>query len=166
MQPLLFTRKYWVSVLAVVSMMNAVNAQPSKEEVAKLISNKNFLFRAQQAMPTGGRTRQLTSEYDLQVKKDTIVTFLPYFGRAFNAPIDPSKGGIDFTTTDFEYNISPARKSGWNISIKPKDGNDVQEMTLSVSESGYGTLLVRSNNRQQISYYGVIDAPRQTRKTQ
>lgn len=166
MQPRLFTGKFFITVLTILGFSTALNAQASKDELPKLISGKNYIFRAQQAMPTGGRTRQLTSEYDLQIKPDTVISFLPYFGRAFNAPIDPSKGGIDFTSTDFTYNESPAKKGGWTINIKPKDATDVQEMVLSVSESGYGTLMVRSNNRQQISYYGVIEKQRPARKNE
>ena len=153
-----------MSAVAILGLTTSLNAQPSKEEVVKLVQDKNYVFRAQSANPTGGRTRQLTSEYDLQIRKDTVITFLPYFGRSFSAPIDPSKGGLDFTSTDFEYTETPTRKNGWNISIKPKDANDVQEMILSVSESGYGTLMVRSNQRQAISFYGFIDKPREPRK--
>jgi hypothetical protein len=164
MKPHLSLHKSLVTTLSLFVLIAGVSAQAPKEELPDLIKKRNYVFRAQSANPTGGRTRQLTSEYDLRVKNDTIISFLPYFGRSFSAPIDPSRGGIDFTSTDFEYKEAEGKKGGWDINIKPKDAKDVQEMTLGVSENGYGTLTVRSNNRQSISFYGFIDKPRTPRK--
>src|SRR6266487_6699890 len=65
----------------------------SKEATIKnIVDAKNFVFVAQTVSPMSGRTRQLTSYYDLEVLKDTIVSTLPYFGRAYTAPINPSEG--------------------------------------------------------------------------
>lgn len=81
---------------------------------------------------------------------------MPYFGRAFVAPMNPSEGGIRFTSTDFNYTVKDRKKGGWDIAILPKDAKDVRQMLLSVTESGYGSLQVISNNRQQISYNGYL----------
>jgi hypothetical protein len=139
-------------------------AQQTKEEkkqqeyaqIQNLINSKNYVFVAQTVLPLGGRTRNLTSTYDLKVSGDTVISDLPYFGRAFAAPIDPTEGGIRFTSTDFNYNVNERKKGGWDIEILPKDAKDVRQMLLNVTESGYGSLQVISNNRQQISYNGYI----------
>ena len=100
----------------------------------------------------------LTSVYDLKVSSDTVVSDLPYYGRAFVAPIDPAEGGIHFTSTQFTYTIKEKKKGGWDVSIVPKDIHDVREMQLSVSEAGYATLQVTSNNRQLITFTGYLVA--------
>ncbi len=129
-----------------------------KEDAAiqHLINSKRYVFVAQTVLPMSGRTINLTTDYDVRVSGDTVVSDLPYFGRAFVAPIDPSEGGIHFTSTNFNYNIKERKKGGWDIAILPKDTKDVRQLFLSVTESGYGTLQVISNNRQQISYNGYI----------
>lgn len=137
----------------------AFGQDDKKAAIGELVKSRQFVFKAQSASPTSGRTRQLTSEYGLWVKKDTVVSALPYFGRAYSAPVDPTSGGINFTSTDFEYTETEGKKGGWQIEIKPKDNRDVQQMSLSISTSGYGTLQVRSNNRQNISFYGYVDKP-------
>jgi hypothetical protein len=105
----------------------------------------------------GGRFRQLnTSEYDLRIAGDSVISYLPYFGRAYSAPLDPSKSGIQFTSTNFKYEQSPRKKGGWNILIEPKDANDVRQLTLLVTESGSASLQVISNNRQSISFNGYV----------
>lgn len=123
---------------------------------AGVIAAKEYVFQAQTATPMSGRVLQLTYGYELKVMKDTVVAYLPYFGRAYAAPTDPTKGGIQFTAAQFTYNVQERKKGGWDISIVPSDGGDVRQLTLSVSKSGYSTLQVLSNNRQPISFYGIV----------
>lgn len=125
-------------------------------EIQDLINSKNYVFVAQTAFPIGRRAINLTSPYDVRVSGDTVASDLPYFGRAFVAPMNPSEGGIRFTSTNFNYKVKGRKKGGWDIAILPKDSKDVRQMLLTVSESGYGTLQVVSNNRQQISYNGYV----------
>ena len=128
-----------------------------KDQIKSMVAAKEFIFKAQVAIPQRGSTRYLTSEYDLRVSKDTITAFLPYFGRAYSAPMDPGKGGIKFTSTDFIYN-SENTKRGWEITITPKDtrDSDVRYLVLSISNGGYGTLRIVCNNRDGISFSGNI----------
>lgn len=130
--------------------------QQERAQIQNLINSKNFVFVAQQVLPLGGRTINLTTPYSLRLAGDTVVSDLPYFGRAFVAPMDPSEGGIHFTSANFDYNQKDRKKGGWDITILSKDTKDVRQMFLTVTESGYGTLEVTSNNRQQISYNGYI----------
>lgn len=134
----------------------AVHAQDlDKSVVQNIIQTKEFVFKAQSVTPMSGMTRQLTTGYDVRFLGDSIVAYLPYFGRAYSAGYGEG-GGIDFTSTKFEYKLNERRKGGWDVSIKPQDVKDVQIMNFSISENGYATLQVNSNNRQPISFYGYI----------
>lgn len=135
---------------------NTDKSKNENTEIQNLISSKNYVFVAQTALPIGSRAINLTTTYDLRVSGDTVVSELPYFGRAFVAPMNPSEGAIRFTSTDFNYTVKDRKKGGWDIAILPKDAKDVRQMLLSVTESGYGILQVISNNRQQISYNGYL----------
>lgn len=123
-----------------------------------LVESKSFVFVAQSATPATGHTRQLTSNYDLQISKDTITSNLPYFGRAYTAPINPEDAGISFTSTDFEYYQTPGKKGGWVVLIKFKNQTQAREMNLTIFDNGRADLLVSSNNRQSISFSGDIKA--------
>lgn len=128
-----------------------------KERIRELIQSKSFVFVAQSVTPMGGRFMNLNSFYDLRVSEDTVLSDLPYFGRAFIAPINPTESPLRFNSTDFNYDIKEHREGGWDITITPKDGKDVRQMYLSVSDKGYATLQVVSNNRQPITFNGIID---------
>jgi hypothetical protein len=149
----------------------AAHAQDTKkdkdaEKIAatkNLVDSQNYVFIAQSASPMSGRVRQLTPDYDLKITKSSIVSYLPYFGRAYTAPLDPTQGGIQFTSKDFEYTATPRDKGGWDVMIKPKDYRDVQQMSLSISSTGYATLQVTSTSRQPISFNGYIRATKKRR---
>jgi len=119
------------------------------------IAEKNFIFRAQTALPAGGQAVNLTSEYDLRIKGDSVIGFLPYFGRAFTASYN-EEGGIRFTSTANEFSVQQKKKGGWEINVLPKGANDVRQLYLSVSPEGYSTLQVMLVNRQPISFQGII----------
>ena len=152
--------------LTVFSSIPPLQAQ-EKDKAAitrQLVETQRYIFIPQSAMPLSGRVRQLSFDYSLKITKDTIDCYLPYFGRAYSAPIDATQGGIQFVTSSFEYTATPRKKSGWDITLKPKDNRDVQQMQLSVSETGYASLQVISNNRQAISYNGYITEIKERKK--
>jgi hypothetical protein len=68
--------------------------QLNADDVRNMVDSSQFVFVAERVTPLRGSTRYLTSRYDVIVKKDSLDCELPYFGRAYQAPIDPSKGGI------------------------------------------------------------------------
>ena len=124
--------------------------------IKTLIDNRSYVFQAQLAQPTRGTSRQLTTGYELRVSGDTLTANLPYFGRAYQAPLDMRGGGVEFNTTDYSYTVEPKRKGRWNITFDPRGQGDVRSMTLSVSEDGYASLQVLSNNRDPITFSGVV----------
>lgn len=157
-------RIYSVCLISLIVLISACkspketagSATPGAD-VPSAIKAKRYVFQARNAIPTGGRNRQLSSGYTLEVTGDTLVAYLPYFGRAYTAPIDPSKGGIQFTSVNFDYTEQERSKGGWNIRIKPTDNREVRDFYLTISANGYGTLQVNSINRQPISFTGIIE---------
>jgi Domain of unknown function (DUF4251) len=135
----------------------AATALAQENEVSSIrqaIETKNFIFKASSATPQRGRMRQLTSEYELVVRPDTLISFLPYFGRAFTAPLNPSDGGIKFISTDFAYSVGEKKKRSWEIQINPKDVSDVTTLYLTIFDNGSASLRVNSINRTTIYFNG------------
>ncbi len=151
-------------VIAMLAITTAANAQDKKpEEVKKMVESKNYIFIAQRVIPRSSSSRILTTDYDLTVTGDSVISYLPYFGRAYSAPLDPTKGGIQFTSTKFEYKQI---KDGdeWEITIRPKDAADVQELYLTIFDNGRATLAVNNTNRQSISFNGYVKEGREKEK--
>ena len=145
---------FFITIVAGSLSLKAQEKDPA--ELKKMIESKNFIFKAQTAFPQSGNSRMLTSEYDLTVSGDKVISYLPYFGRAYTAPANSAEGGIKFTSTDFSYEMKQDKK-GWQVIINPKDASGVQQLDLDISENGYATLRVNNTNRQGISFYGRIE---------
>jgi hypothetical protein len=156
-----------------------VFAQTDKATTTRIVEAQNFSFVATRAipmqsnaltqvlnrMPNGENTLiNLTgSQYDLRITKDSVVAYLPYFGRSYNPSMDPNEAGTRFKSKDFKYS-SVKKKKNWTIIIDPKDIKDHQQMILNVSESGYASLSVNNPNRQPISFNGYISENKAEKK--
>lgn len=132
-------------------------AKLSSDEIRNVIDSSQFTFIAERVNPLRGSTRYLTSRYDVIIKKDTIDCDLPYFGRAFQAPVDPSKGGIRFVSADFSYSTNSKNENEWQVIVKPNDDADVQQLLFDIFNNGTATLNVVNTHRDPISFYGHIE---------
>lgn len=149
--------KKTVLVLLLTICFGGVQAQDTTS-VKSALEAKQFVFKARTMLPAAGGARQLSGEnYEVRVSGDSLVTYLPYFGRAYTAPIG-NEGGLKFTSTTFDYVVKGKRKGGWDVTLRPKDATDVRELSLSVSENGFASLRALSNNRQPISFNGTVTA--------
>lgn len=169
-----------ILILSALFMAMQVGAQTDKETTMRIVTDQNFVFNASSAMPMsnyevnrvlssmpggGSGTIQLSgSQYDLAVTKDSVVAYLPYYGRAFTATMNPDDAGIKFKSKDFTYKMNKKKKGSWVITMNFKDAKDTQTMTLNVSENGYASLNVNSNNRQPISFNGYLSEPKEKKK--
>lgn len=137
-------------------LSTALSAQKlDKKTVEHLIQSKNFVFTVQNVYPMGGMVNQMMTGFDLRMIGDSMITYLPFFGRAYSAPYGQG-GAFNFTSTKFEYTVKQRKKGGWEILIQPRDHRDIQQMNFTVAENGYASLQMTSNSRQPISYTGYL----------
>ena len=160
-------KKFGILILMMlVTASGAIYAQEKKsrkerrqeqaEKVQKMVKAQDYKFVAQRAIPMSMRSINLTSEYDLCVSNDTITAHLPYFGRAYTAPLDPAEGGIKFESKDFDYRLENAKKDGWIVHFAIKDAKRRIVMILNISTSGSASLLVNDDSRQSITFNGYV----------
>lgn len=151
-----------LSVAIGLTMCGTAQTAAEKEAVAYEVNQRvndfDFTFKATYAYPTGFRSIYLSPYYDVKVNPDTVRAYLPYYGRAYVAPMDPSKGGIKFTSTDFDYKVEPGRKKGnWQVSIRTRDTEREIFFFFDIWENGTARLNVTDTNRQPISFQGDIE---------
>jgi hypothetical protein len=158
--PPAFALRLTLAPIALPILLFASPLATTAQSAKPLIDSQNYVFLAQIAQPLHGPIRHMTTDnYTLQITKDKIVSDLPYFGRAYTAPMDPDQNGLRFTSEKFSYTLTPGKKDGWIVVIKPKDNRDIQQLQLTISSDGYSSLQVLSSSRDPISFNGVITAP-------
>jgi len=162
-----------ILIIALLLIVTQANAQTDKATTARIIEAQNYVFVATMAYPLnvsdinnimsrmpgyngGGAINLNSSNYDLTVTKDSVVSYLPYYGRSFTPKMGNSfdDNGIKFKSKDFSYKNTVRKKGGWNITIKTRDVKDSYTLNLQVTETGYATLTVNSNTQQAITFNG------------
>lgn len=151
-------KKLVILLLLLPPLLGLAQDKPEPVTVSQMLADHNYIFRAETALPQQGRIQQLTPEFDLTITPDTLISYLPYFGRAFVAPINPTEGGIKFTSTDFSYKDVKKKKKRWEITIEPRDAGSIQQLFLTVFDNGTASLRVNDRNRQSISFNGRVVA--------
>ena len=150
-------------ILALVfSGLNPAAAQKTNKkdtqfkEVNELIESGRYQFTVQSVQPTGGKTIHSTSGYTLDVKDSIYKADLPYFGRAYQASYG-SDGGVKFEGAPENLEITPnEKKRTINVKFEIRGQNDKYTLFLSTGYSGYASLSINCQNRQPISYTGII----------
>lgn len=135
----------------------AAEKQKLAADIVNAVEVPDFTFKARHAYPSGYRSVYLSPYYDVKVGTDTVTAYLPYYGRAYRAPMDPREGGYRFTSTDFEYQAQPGNREGnWQVVVKINDLDRPVTFRFDIWENGSARLDVTDVDRQQISFQGEI----------
>lgn len=125
------------------------------KEIEVLVDSKRFEFNASRAIPTGFRPMDLTTNPNfIRFSPDSIVSEMPFFGRAYSVPYG-GEGGLKFEGKPEDYTIEKGKKF-YSVDAIVKAKGDNFTINLSVSFDGSATMSISSNNRSPISYYGEI----------
>ena len=152
------------------STRSSIEKTAEQEKIATLVQSGTFVYNATNANPLrqsvldllpgngGQQLRQLSAGYFLSVSKDSLKVHLPFYGRSYHADMDPSKSGIDFESTDFKYSFDKSKRGYYIVTIKVDGQKSADRLLLNISQDGYTTLQVHSIYRDQMSFYGKIEA--------
>lgn len=162
------------SCFAILTLISVFSyAQTTEQDITKMVNAKRYIFVATSATPMnvmdiskvmskmqgglqGGFIDLHGDNYDLVITPDSVVAFLPYYGRAYTAPINQTDGGIKFTSKKFAYTTTKRKKGSWDVEIDVKDANEGYRLSLNIGKTGNTTLSVRSNNRQSVTFNGYL----------
>jgi hypothetical protein len=127
-------------------------------EIKNKVANQQYTFVADYMIPQSGPSKSLNSgDYDFSVKKDSLVAYLPYYGRAyFDIPYNATDGGIKFTSTKFDYRLTARKNGSWLVQIIPQDVKNTSKIFMDISKNGYATLSINSNNKDEITFNGYL----------
>lgn len=156
----------WLLLWACGTTQSAAEQEQVAREIRHAVDVSTFTFDAAHAYPTGFKPVYLSSNYDVRVLPDTVKAYLPYYGRAYRAPLDPKEGGFHFTSTDFAYRVMPGNRQGnWIAEIEFMDQNRPLSFTFDIWENGTARLTVSDADRQPISFQGDIEREKERERS-
>ena len=127
--------------------------EQKKEAVKKLI--ENYKIDVNTAMPMRGRSIPLTSSYSLEIRNDSVISYLPYYGRAYSIPYGGGDG-LNFKAVLKEYSMKMDKKGNAVIEFIARNPEDRYEYRVKVFPNGSASIDVNMQNRQSISFQGEL----------
>lgn len=130
--------------------------EQKKEAVRKLIESENYRIDVSTAMPMRGHSIPLTPSYSLEIRNDSVISYLPYYGRAYSIPYGGGNA-LDFKTILHEYKVETDKKGNAVITVVARNPEDSYEFRVKVFPNGSASIDVTMQNRQSISFLGELD---------
>ena len=133
----------------------AQKAEKAKK-VAAALADRHFTVEVQRMHPLRGRAVNVSYGYELTVKGDTLVSYLPYFGRAYNVPLGGGKG-LNFTNRIDTYHTWQPKAGLTHIEISTTNEEDTYQYSLDIFDNGSTSISVQMRQREWISYDGNVE---------
>ena len=102
-----------------------------------------------------GASRSVSYGYSVTVKNDSLFSYLPYFGRAYDVPYGGGKG-LSFDAPIGHYHEIQSNNGSRQIDIELKNEEDNYTYHITVFDNGSSSIDVQARKRERISYNGEI----------
>tara|TARA_B100001146_G_C16014356_1_gene362277 strand:+ start:55 stop:558 length:504 start_codon:yes stop_codon:yes gene_type:complete len=132
----------------------AETVKQSKMDV--LMNSKNFEFIANTMFPLGQPPKNLVgSNYSITFSPEMMVSNMPFYGRSFSNMALGRDKGMRFKGKPEIFTVGK-ENNGYVVEAKVENENDIYTLFLKISESGFATLSIKTNDRQTTAYEGEV----------
>jgi len=153
--------KNWIIIIMMAAALAgcATTAERMEREartaaqVSEALASRHYTINVLMMYPQRGRAVNLTTNYSVEVKGDSLISYLPYFGRAYNVPYGGGKG-LNFIAPITGYQTETDRKGITRVVLTSENEKDHYRYILEVSSSGDSYIQVQSRQRDFIRYSG------------
>ena len=150
------------SILALIaacssSKTSSPEAMKTAQEIREKIQAHDFVVEVHTAQPMRGRSVHLTHGYNLQIRNDSVLAYLPFYGVAHSAPYG-REGGIQLSEAMKEYSLKE-QKDGWDIRFKANARYYHYDILIHIYNDGNSTIYVGSYERDPIRFIGRMQMP-------
>ena len=125
-------------------------------EVRNSIENRHFTIDVKICQPLRSRPINLSTLYSLEVEGDTIISYLPYFGRAYSIPYGGGKA-LNFQGRISAYEAAEVKDGKYLINIGVSNEEDDYLYRIQMFDNGKADIEVMSRNRDRINFTGDFD---------
>ena len=157
-------KKYFVStmiaLLALVMLNGCATAEEraarAAEQAAKVrnaLTERNYIIGIEHMYPMKGGAKSVSAGYTVEVRNDSLFSYLPYIGRAYQIPYGGGKG-LNFSERIGSYQESQKKNGQRHIEISVKNDEDTYLYTIDVWDNGSSQIEVLPRQRERITYSG------------
>jgi hypothetical protein len=146
-----------LSVLFLLSCTSTKSLKETDEKVTRMVNDRNYEIRMSYANPVRLSQVALSSGYTLSIKGDSAFAYLPYYGVAYVAPMNPAEGGIKFAEPMQAYKLSEnKKKDGWMIDFKVNTTECHYRFHLLIFSNGNSDVQIISSEKESINFTGEL----------
>lgn len=157
-------KKNLMIVAMIVAMLTGCATSAEKLErqareaafVEEALQNRHYTIDINMMHPLRGRAVNVTSNYSVEVRGDTLVSYLPYFGRAYQVPYGGGKG-LNFIAPITGYQSETDRKGRTRVMLTSENEEDSYLYVLEIMSNGNSSVEVQSRQRDRIYYTGQMN---------
>ena len=131
----------------------AARATEQAVKVKAALSQRDFKISVGRMYTNRGGSKSLSYGYQVAVRNDSLFSYLPYFGRAYNIPYGGGKG-LNFSERIGGYQESVVKNGCRHIEINVKNNEDNYLYVIDVFDNGNSDIVVQAQQRERISYSG------------
>lgn len=131
----------------------AARAAEQAARVKVALTEKRYKIMVERMYPMRGGSKNVSSNYSVEVRNDSLFSYLPYFGRAYQVPYGGGKG-LNFTERIGSYRESQGKHGQRHIEIDVRNDEDTYLYTIDVYDNGNSDIEVQPRQRERISYSG------------
>ncbi|MBQ9356502.1 MAG: DUF4251 domain-containing protein [Prevotella sp.] len=99
-------------------------------------------------------SRMVTPDFYLELRGDTLVSYLPYLGQARQAPMASPSEGLNFTAEIGSLQETRLKHDVVRLDVMVRTREDIYGYAIEVSPSGMASISVQSQHRDPISFSG------------
>lgn len=157
---------FMTSVMALTALVMLVGCATAEERAARAaeqakavktaLQERNYQIAVNRMYPSRGASKIVSSGYSVEVRNDSLFSYLPYFGRAYDVPYGGGNG-LNFSAPIRNYKESQTKSDLRHIEIDVKNDEDTYLYTLDIFDNGSTDINVRSRQREPISFSGQME---------
>ena len=156
-------RVFLGSILTFLLMACATTAErvarqaETASAVNAALADRHYKITITQAYPQRGGNVNVSHDFFLEVKGDTLVSYLPFFGRAYRSLYGGTEKGLNFTEIIRMYEPLKSKAGVTRIRMRVRNEEDSYIYTVEVSENGRASIRVQALERDDMRFDGDID---------
>ena len=134
----------------------AEQREKRRQVVAEAIATRRLHIDVSMMNTLRYGTKSVTPDFYLELRGDTLCSYLPYLGQAFQASMMSPTIGLNFEEPILQYTESKPKANKTRLELDVKTQEDTYHYLIDVYETGEAQLQVRSVNRDPVSFDGSV----------
>ena len=154
----------WIVVALLLSVLAACATKQERAErlaqtrqsIMEALANRQLRIEVRSMNTMRYGSKIVTSDFFLELRGDTLRSYLPYLGVAHQAPMGSPSEGLNFETVMKSYQQTNPKRDLARLEIEAKTKEDFFVYHIDVFYTGKAVISVRSQHRDPISFDGEV----------